>query len=105
MASTTIARRGFAGLYFLLIDGLAEAGERRASLDAFTGAFPAGLRMEFSSNRCVKPNILLGANLLFRKKPICLLAFSSVKELLLIHFYNPPVYSIAVPSVRPELLE
>lgn len=54
MASTTIARRGFAGLYFLSIDGLAEARERRASLDAFTGAFPAGLRMEVSSNRCVK---------------------------------------------------
>lgn len=37
MASTTIARKGFAGLYFLSIDGLAEAGELRASLDAFTG--------------------------------------------------------------------
>lgn len=39
MASTTIAiaRKGFAGLYFLSIDGLAEAGELRGSLDAFTG--------------------------------------------------------------------
>lgn len=36
-ASTTIARKGFAGLYFLSIDGLAEAGELRGSLDAFTG--------------------------------------------------------------------
>lgn len=37
MASTTIARKGFAGLYFLSIDGLAEAGELRGSIDAFTG--------------------------------------------------------------------
>jgi hypothetical protein len=48
MASTTIARKGFAGLCFLSIDGLAEAGELRGSLDAFTGggmgiiAFPTG---------------------------------------------------------------
>lgn len=84
MASTTIARRGFAGLYFLSIDGLAEAGERRASLDAFTGAFPAGLRMEVSSNICVKDTANRKPSL--PKKAICLLAFSSVKELLLIHF-------------------
>ncbi|CAA3033791.1 Hypothetical predicted protein [Olea europaea subsp. europaea] len=36
MASTTIARKGFAGLCFLSIDGLAEVGELRGSLDAFT---------------------------------------------------------------------
>lgn len=36
MASTTIARMGFAGLCFLSIDGLAEVGELRGSLDAFT---------------------------------------------------------------------
>lgn len=36
MTSTTIARKGFAGLYFLSIDELAEAGELRGSLDAFT---------------------------------------------------------------------
>lgn len=33
MASTTIARKGFAGLYFLSIDGLAEAGEFRSEFD------------------------------------------------------------------------
>lgn len=37
MASTTIARKGFVGLYFLSIDGLAEAGELRGSLDAGRG--------------------------------------------------------------------
>jgi len=50
----TIALRGFAGLYLLSIDGLAEAGERMTSSEAFTGAFPVGLRMGASFNRCVK---------------------------------------------------
>lgn len=59
MASTTIAiaRKGFAGLYFLSIDGLAEAGELRGFLRCIYRqgnhcfAFPAGLRMEVIGKR------------------------------------------------------
>lgn len=70
MASTTIALRGFAGLYFLSIDGLAEAGERRASGDAFTGAFPAGL-LEWRFHLIDVSNILLVANGEKRKNNTC----------------------------------
>lgn len=68
MASTTIARRGFAGLYFLSIDGREEAGERRASLDAFHLQAPSRLGFEWRFHQISVSKILLIANLIFRKK-------------------------------------